>query len=647
MAWISKNQHILLWGMIVLVAAAMLLGILSKYNRLGYNAMDLGIYNQVFYNTVHGRFFEFSIHPHSYLGDHFELFIILLAPVYAMFQSPITLLILQILAVVIAAWPLYLIAKKFLSPQLSLLVSAAWLINPFLWNMAFFEFHMLPFAMPLLLFTYYYFLERKFLPFVIFSLISLTVREDVSLVIIMFGILALAERRPLKWVLSPIIAGGIWFIGSMQLTGFFNQYGSYKFLAMYPWLGDTFSAAAKTIMTKPWLIILHIINPKNLLLAFGLLLPLAGLPLIKPKTLLLTTIIMIQLFLSGFSPSVILETHYPALVLPFLFVAAIYGLAHLYQNTPDADRKKSFIFRYRWLYGVITGCALLYAFVIISPIATLVHSIFTPYADTIKINQEKEVVASTPSSEHVVAGYNFLTPLSNREHLYSLNYAFMAKKQYSNQVYRLPPGVERIVMDASDFITFQLQNSDKADYRLGAGRINDYISSFGLSLESVNHSIVTFSKQGDSHKKLFEYLDDLPSNVLMADQKIDQDITLIGWKKTASSGAKADEDTIDLTLYWKLSKPTEKDYDINFVERDRSGKILTDEIMPFGYGLAPMFNWPSDKIISTNFQLSISRDSNPFTISVVDVDGYLDLDGWRSAKKIFTKKEIIGPTIAL
>jgi uncharacterized membrane protein len=80
----------------------------------GYNALDLAIYRQVAANSIHGHWFAMSIHPHSYLGDHVELFFAALFPFYAVAQHPLTLLILQSIAVALAAVPLVAVAGRLL-----------------------------------------------------------------------------------------------------------------------------------------------------------------------------------------------------------------------------------------------------------------------------------------------------------------------------------------------------------------------------------------------------------------------------------------------------------------------------------------------------------------------------------------------------
>src|SRR3989338_8244429 len=102
-----------------------------RYNNFSYNAMDLAILNQVFYNSAHGDLFASSVHHPTYLADHLELVVLILLPVYALFQHPITLLLLQTLVLGLSAWPVYRLGRSVLDQRWGLLLGIAWLLNPF------------------------------------------------------------------------------------------------------------------------------------------------------------------------------------------------------------------------------------------------------------------------------------------------------------------------------------------------------------------------------------------------------------------------------------------------------------------------------------------------------------------------------------
>src|SRR2546423_7429338 len=90
----------------------LLYSVLSVLRHLTYHSFgsDLGLFDQVFWNTTQGRFFESTMslaqpQPHSYIGDHFSPIYLLLLPVYALIPRPQTLVVIQTLFLALGVWP--------------------------------------------------------------------------------------------------------------------------------------------------------------------------------------------------------------------------------------------------------------------------------------------------------------------------------------------------------------------------------------------------------------------------------------------------------------------------------------------------------------------------------------------------------------
>ncbi|TMB60347.1 MAG: DUF2079 domain-containing protein [Chloroflexi bacterium] len=82
-----------------------LYSVLSVLRHVTYHSFgpDLGIFDQVFWNTTQGRLFESTMslvqpQPHSYLADHFSPIYLLLVPFYALIPRPQTLLVICLLS---------------------------------------------------------------------------------------------------------------------------------------------------------------------------------------------------------------------------------------------------------------------------------------------------------------------------------------------------------------------------------------------------------------------------------------------------------------------------------------------------------------------------------------------------------------------
>ncbi|MFA6099124.1 MAG: DUF2079 domain-containing protein [Patescibacteria group bacterium] len=649
-----KNNKKILWTTIGLYVLVIIIFLVQKYLSYGYNAIDLAIYNQVFYNSAHGHLFQFSIHPHSYLGDHFELFIILLLPFYYFFQSPLTLLFLQTLFLGLAAWPLYLLARTILNRHWSLILAAAFLINPFIWNMNFFEFHILPFAIFFLLFAFYHYKKNNFLQFCFIAGISLLIREDVSLVILMFGILALIEKRSLKWILTPLLAGGIWFITAFQLTGYFNNYGSYKFLALYNWLGETPAEIIKNLFLNPWLVLKNIFTFNNLFSVLGLLLPLAALPVFKLKYLLPAALIWIQLFLLQASPTIMLETHYAALIIPFLFISAIYGLHRVLQSKNRSLLKKLPYFPSKTIYLTIIIIAFLYSWVTFSPLITATRGFLFGQADNARQIIGDEQIKLIDNNESVVSSYAYLAPLSGRTQLYSLHYAFEGKKQYSDQAYRIDQPIDKMIVDYHDFVIYYLQSQghgvESLQYSTGAGRIAGLIEKNNLGLKKIIDNTAVYEKNYAPTEKLTEELDVAPEKMIKINQSEGENLILLGWEYSNAENLSGYQ-ILPLSLYWQAANKIADDYKLKISVTDEKNKVVLEKFYPLGYGLLPTSQWPTDKIIQTNYWFALPEKMNladhRVSLQTVRLEGYLDLDNLRSAETRITNQENIGEALAL
>src|SRR2546421_7643444 len=144
------------------IAAALVVGYLLLFSWLSvrrhqtYHSLgaDLGLFDQIFWNTVHGRPFESTMSlawtdPHSFFADHFSPVLWLLVPFYTLVPRPETLLVLQTLALALGAVPVYLAARHRLPPGYQrLLWVAAYLLFVPLAHINLFDFHEITLAVP-------------------------------------------------------------------------------------------------------------------------------------------------------------------------------------------------------------------------------------------------------------------------------------------------------------------------------------------------------------------------------------------------------------------------------------------------------------------------------------------------------------------
>ncbi len=623
-----------MWILIALYCVLVSLLCLLKFANYGYNALDLGIYNQVFYNSAQGNFFDFTIHPHSYLGDHFEIFIVLLLPFYLLWPSPQTLLIIQTVFLALAAWPLYLIASARLGKKYALVMGLIFLFSPLILNTNLFEFHLLALAIFFLLWAFYFFEKNKFGWWLVLALLALTIREDVALVLIMFSLLAFLEKKSWPWKIWPAGLGLFWFIITLKIISALNTYGQYKFFYYYQWLGANWSEAFHNIFTKPLLIVQRFFSPDNIVLTIILIVLFAGLPLKRPKFLWLGLLPFVQLTLASFPKMPILETHYTSLLILPLFIGTIYGLAKTKQSQKP-------------IFLLILTTITLYSAFTLGPVGGVFKFIINEKPETkLSIALKNELVQQIPSRAKVVATYDYLTRLSGRPDVFSLHYVFRGTKQYSSEKYILPEDVEYAAIDFSDLITYQIQFSRENFYRSGYQRVKDLLlNDFGLVQIADTQSL--WKKNLKSKTKLVEFVTDFTIDNPQY-YYFDNKIAFLGYstpKITTSNKIPL----IDISFFWKSLTTLTEDYQLRITYLDQNGKSLYSRYFPLAYGLYPTSQWPQEKIIKTNQWLALpqkySGQAVQLKINLVRLQGYLGLDNLKSAQVKITEAEVIGESI--
>jgi len=160
-----------------------------QYLSFFYQDMDLAAVNQAFWNGTHGRFVTAShVGESALLNNHKWFIAFIVLPFYALFPGSLMLLYTQAIALSIGAWAVYLLAREALNSALGLLFSFCYLIYPSLNYITLYEFHPIVFAIPLLLFTFYFYQRIIWTGYLIFLLLSLSCREDVALPVFGMGI---------------------------------------------------------------------------------------------------------------------------------------------------------------------------------------------------------------------------------------------------------------------------------------------------------------------------------------------------------------------------------------------------------------------------------------------------------------------------
>lgn len=298
---------------------------------------DLGLFDQVFWNTVHGRPFESTMslglaQPHSFFSDHFSPLLWVIVPLYAVIPGPQTLLVVQTLALALGAWPVYLVARHRLSAGYErLLWVAVYFFFVPLTHINLFDFHEIVLAVPLLGFALYFIDRGDMTRFWFAFAAALLVKEEVALIGVGFAAYVILERK--LWSHGTAIAATsvAWFAGVTALAiPFFGQGRSYAYFATrYSALGGSPLAVAHSLITSPLGVARLVVQHQKLAFLAALFGPVLAINLLSGWGLLLLLPTLAYLLLSNYAPQYSFTTQYSAPLIPLVVITAIWGFARL------------------------------------------------------------------------------------------------------------------------------------------------------------------------------------------------------------------------------------------------------------------------------------------------------------------------------
>lgn len=218
-----KQKKIIFFILALYIPIFVIIAIRQYINFSNFNPKDFAIYNQTFWNTIHGRFFNNSTYGSNYTC-HNSPFFFLLAPFYYLIPHPVTLSAIKTFLLAFSVIPFYLIIRRIITDQRAFFpLLCSYLFYPFLVSQNFTPAHEISYAPLFILSAYYFYQLKKFWLYLLILLITLSIKEHVALIAIMFGFYSLFKKRSKRWVLAPMALGIAWGLFSFWIIGYFNR----------------------------------------------------------------------------------------------------------------------------------------------------------------------------------------------------------------------------------------------------------------------------------------------------------------------------------------------------------------------------------------------------------------------------------------
>ncbi|MBV8821189.1 MAG: DUF2079 domain-containing protein [Ktedonobacteraceae bacterium] len=336
----SRVQERVAWLLLAVIVIVYVVFIsqqvLLRYDIFKATAFDLGNMDQVLWNTLHGRPFQFTNQgvdwygPPTRLAIHFEPIILPLSLLYLFQPQPYILLVFQTLALALGAVPVFLIARRRVAefPLFAVVMAAMYLLMPALLGINLFDFHPVSLATPLLLYAVLAIDCRRYMWGIVAVILAAACKEDVPMTVALLGLLLVWKYKLPPRLGTVLIVGGLLW----SLLAFFviiphfypgAQHNNYWY--RYEALGSSPGAAIVNILLHPWLLFTTFITLDRFYYLVNLLRSTGFLALLAPEWLLPALPALAINLLSTDSLLYSGVFQYNATIIPFIMLASIEG----------------------------------------------------------------------------------------------------------------------------------------------------------------------------------------------------------------------------------------------------------------------------------------------------------------------------------
>jgi uncharacterized membrane protein len=272
-----------------------------------------------------------SINAIMNFSRRFNPILIALIPLYALWDDPRILLILQSTGLALTIFPLYWFARKQIGRTLAIGVILVYLTLPalqFINNPVFYEIKL---SIPLLSLATFFLLRQRYTPFLVCLGIALLLKQEVAFIALGFAAYIFFIQRKYALGLGLAATGIALAIFVIQvLYPALTQGQPYpQFDERYSYLGHSFGEVLVSLLTRPTVVLEHLATPAKINFVLNLLVPLAFLPLLGLEVLAISLPTWLYTLLSELPQQTDPTQYYQSPLIPFLFFATILGIRRL------------------------------------------------------------------------------------------------------------------------------------------------------------------------------------------------------------------------------------------------------------------------------------------------------------------------------
>ncbi len=382
---------------------------IELHRGLNTSAYDFGLYDQGIWllSRFHSPFV--TLMGRNLFGDHTSFVLIFLVPFYWVFGSSSFLLVVQSLLISAGAIPVFLYARERLESECGATIFViVYLIHPATVWIGLENFHPDAFLGLFVGTAIYAALEKKWRLFFVSVLLSLSVKEDVALVIIPLGVwIAIRRSRSVGLVTATV---SLWYM-ILAIFGIQQGINGVPFRNSWRIPFGGIGGLIKTIFSEPGKLVSHFVSDSRPFYLLQLFLPFAFLFVVVPEVAAISLFVIGVNILSTFWYQFHIEYHYSFVVLPALVFGTVYAIGHL-----------SLKFR-RWLIGVCLVTSLFSAF-IWSPLPGARTEIAYNGSRHPMVVAATEAMSKVPRAAIISAYHPLTAHLARRQRIYAFPVPF-------------------------------------------------------------------------------------------------------------------------------------------------------------------------------------------------------------------------------
>ncbi|MBI4300646.1 MAG: DUF2079 domain-containing protein, partial [Chloroflexi bacterium] len=302
------------------------------HDSFNTHAFDLGNMDQAVWNTLHGRWFQFSNWEGgtTRLAAHVEPILIAIAQLYRIYSSPSTLLVFQAIVMSLGALPAFWLARdKLRSDFAGVVFASAYLLSPTLEAANLHDFHVVSLASSLLLFAFYFIHRRRYGLFLVFAILAMATKEQVPISVALMGLyVALVQKRRLLGGFTTTLAVAWFIVAFFIVIPHFNPAGASPYIGRYDQIGSSPKEIVANLFSHPGTALANLTQPAKASYLMRVFAPVAFLSVFSITVVFVLPDLLLSL-LSDFPAMYGFQAHYGAVMAPFVIISGIYGAAFL------------------------------------------------------------------------------------------------------------------------------------------------------------------------------------------------------------------------------------------------------------------------------------------------------------------------------